>query len=459
MAKRWIGLLLALAAATSPACNGTRICLPRGVVDSADCSSSGHDAKPNRRPCVPGALGDPRNLIDLCSAPDAHAPVPLEVAREAEDVLKRLAAERAPPGGRPYHFLALSSGGMQGAFGVGILSGWTKSGARPTFDVVTGVSVGSLMATFAFLGPQYDDLLREMLVGVERSELFRRRSLLAVLLSDSLFANDRLVRRIEEAITPQVLREVAEAHAQGRRLYLGTTNLDRQGLVIWDMGAIASYGTKEALEFYRTIVLASASIPGVLPPIEVPVEIDGKCYTELHVDGAASDQVIFRRFMVSDLNRMGGSDSAYAPPRSTLYVINNGKLYPDPRCVRRRALPIVLASSSAMLYNKTRDEMHRMYLICITTGIDFQLARVPNEVKVATSGLSVPTEDQERLYALGYEMGLKAATREGWLDVPPGVEPAGQVLPRSGARFATKGPSAAEGASATCDPHQPTNRP
>src|SRR5262245_13320177 len=373
MAKRWVGLLLALAAALPSACNGTRLCLPREVAETGQPSPSRQTARRSSRPCVPGPIAESRNWIDLCGEPDAHVPVPSGVAREVEEVLYRFAATRSPPGGRPMHFLALSSGGLQGSFGVGVLNGWTKSGTRPTFDVVTGVSVGSLMATFAFLGPKYDDFLRESLVGNQRRDLFRTRSVLAVLCSDSVYSPAKLKRRIEEGITPQVLCEVAQAHAEGRRLYLGTTNLDRQGLVLWDMGAIASRGTPEALELYRKIVLASASVPGVLPPVELPVEIDGKAYTELHVDGAASDQVIFRQFMVADLNRLAGADSAYAPPGSRLYVVNNGKLYPDAGCVRRKVLPILAAASSSVLYNKTRDEMHRLYLVCLTSGIEFQL--------------------------------------------------------------------------------------
>src|SRR5262245_30745368 len=199
MAKRLVGLLLAAAAALlPPACNGTRLCLPRELAESADGSAVRLGGKHGQRPCVPKALGAPRNLIDLCGDPDAHAPVPANVVREAEDVMHRLAAERAPPGGRPYHFLALSSGGVYGPFGVGVLSGWTQSGTRPTFDVVTGVSVGSLIATFAFLGPQYDSFLRESLVGVTRRDLFRRRPLLAVFCSDSFYSPARLARRIDE---------------------------------------------------------------------------------------------------------------------------------------------------------------------------------------------------------------------------------------------------------------------
>ena len=55
-----------------------------------------------------------------------------------------------------YPHLALSGGGSNGAFGAGFLNGWSATGRRPVFKIVTGVSTGALMAPFAFLGPQYD---------------------------------------------------------------------------------------------------------------------------------------------------------------------------------------------------------------------------------------------------------------------------------------------------------------
>jgi predicted acylesterase/phospholipase RssA len=447
MAKSRVGLLLLLAAALAPACNGSRLYVNEELTEYVDVLPSRSFFGGSKRPCVPASLAKSRDLIDLCGKPGAHMPVPADHVREAEALLHAVAAARQPAGARPYTFLALSSGGLQGAFGVGVLNGWTKSGARPAFDVVTGVSVGSLIATHAFLGPRYDEFLRETLVGIERREVFVRRPLIAALCCDSVYSPEKLARRIKEAITPELLGEVARAHAEGRRLYLGTTNLDKQGLVLWDMGAIASRGTPEALALYRDVVLASASIPGVFPPVELHIEVDGKHYTELHADGAASDQAVFRRFLVADLNRAAGTPGPWAPPGSRLYIINNGKLYPDPTCVRRKTLRLVATASSSLLYNKTRDEMTRMFMECLTTGTDFQLARVPDEVRLGSSGLRMTPEDQERLYAVGYEIGLGAATGKGWLDLPPGVEAWDQALPRSGTRFATPG-EACEGAEA-----------
>jgi predicted acylesterase/phospholipase RssA len=412
--SRQFGLLLAATLAAAPACTHTR-------------------------PCVPAEVVRHRALIDLCGEPDAHAPVRSGLAREVMDLAVRRAGGAHPPNARPYHVLALSGGGLYGSFGVGVLTGWTQSGTRPTFDVVTGISVGSIQSTFAFLGPQYDEFLREEIVGVEREDILRRRCLLAIPCSSSLFTAERLKKRIWRSITPEVLCEVAQAHAAGRRLYIGTCNLDTSGLVIWDMGAIATRGTPEALDLYRKVVLASASIPTAMPPVELPVEIDGHVYTELHTDGATADDVFFRSFMVADLNRAAGVDTPYAPPGSRLHAINNGKLYIAPKCIKPKLFPIAAAANKSIVYNKKRDEMYRMFLHCMETGVDFHLALVPTEMELsATNALGVKADDQARLYEVGHQIGLGADTGAGWRDTPPGTDSQQQVMPRSGLRFATR---------------------
>lgn len=388
-----------------------------------------------KRHCVPEQLARSRDLVDLC-ATDSHAPVSSDLIRQVAAEFTRRGNETHPPGARPYQFLALSGGGLYGSFGVGVLNGWTASGTRPTFDVVTGISTGALMSTFAFLGPAYDQLLRDNLVGVEFNRILRRRHLLAIPFKESIYSSDPLAKEIERLITPQVLHEVALAHAAGRRLYIGTTILDTRGLAIWDMGDIASRGTEKDLALYRAIVLASASIPVAFPPIRLPIEIDGCVYEEMHVDGSTSDGIIFRAFMVGDLNRMAGGTGGWAPPGSRLHLISNGKLYADPSCVQG-ILPIFSASISSLLSNKSRDELHRIYLNCLQTGVDFRLTAVPRDLPITSGLLSVTVADQRVLYEEGYRIGAQGVCGADWRDTPPGTEPREQALPRSGTRFAS----------------------
>jgi predicted patatin/cPLA2 family phospholipase len=389
-----------------------------------------------RRDCVPASLSS-RHYVDLDAPPDAHAPVEPSVIRDVEaEYMKKIEARR-PVNARPYNFLALSGGGLYGIYGVGVLSGWTATGERPEFDVVTGISTGGLIATYAFLGPQYDDRLRTHFLGATRQDVLRGRSVIHLPFADSLYNSRPLQRIIEQEVTAERMAEVAAAHAVGRRLYVGTTNIDTRRLVIWDMGAIASRGTCEALELFRKIILASSSIPGVFPPVRIKVEVNGKTYEELHVDGGVSDEVIFRAFMVSDLNRLMGANSAIAPAGSTLYVVSNGKLYADPNCTRPRFTRMLSQAFRSIIYSKTRDELYRIYLNCLECGVGFRVTAVPRDFKLdQTGGLLLTQDDQTRLYNEGFRVGSETRmTGTGWRDLPPGTDTSEQVLPRTGTRF------------------------
>lgn len=385
--------------------------------------------------CVPKHLAVARDLVDL-SATEDHAPVPESLVAEVAAEFQRRGAVAHPPGARPYHFLALSGGGFYGAFGVGVLTGWSETGTRPQFDVVSGVSTGALIATFAFLGQEYDDLLREQMVGVEPRDILRRLPIPAIPIIGALYSRNGLRRRVEEAITPQVLQAVACAHRAGRRLYLATTSLDARRLVVWDMGAIAARGTPEALHLYRGVVLASGAVPGAIPPILITVEIDGQRYEELHVDGGVSDNNIFRAFMVADLNRANGVPGAWAAPGSTLYAINNGKFYADPTCLRG-VFSVVGATFETLLSNKTRDELNRMYLNCLQTGVAFRATAVPQDLDIPRNSLDLKAEDQRRLFDAGRRAGRAGVTGANWRTTPPGADVSEQAVPRSGTRFAS----------------------
>lgn len=389
-----------------------------------------------RRHCVPTEVAA-RKYVEIGCGAEAHAPVGPGRLREIEAEFQRRTAATAPPA-RPYNFLALSGGGFYAPFGVGVVRGWTETGTRPAFDAVTGISSGAMIATFAFLGPKYDDVLLEAAVGLERTDILRHRVPAALPFASSLFTNRPIRRLIEKYITDEVVAEVAAAHAAGRRLYFGTTNVDTRKLVIWDMGAIASRGTPEGSDLFRTVLLASASVPLAFPPVRIPVEVDGCRYEELHVDGAASDEVIFRPFMVSDLNRANGVAGAVAPAGSVLYVLVNGKIYADPSCVPQRIFPLVSASFASVRYGKSRDELYRIYLNCLETGVSFRSTAIPQDVRIEGDGpLGVSDASQQEFVRVGMAVGRRPGLAPEWRDLPAGTDPNEQTMPRSGTRFVT----------------------
>ena len=214
-----------------------------------------------------------------------------------------------------FNYLALSGGGGDGAYGAGVLNGWTASGTRPEFTLVSGVSTGALIAPFAFLGPAYDAYLTEFYTSGVAGELVTSPSISNILFGSGLFGDGRLRNLIARYVTPELLTAIAEEHAKGRRLMVVTTNLDSQRSVIWNMGAIASSGAPNALDLFRDVLAASASVPAVFPPQMIDVTAADARFQEMHVDGSVVTPVFTlpQTLLLRDGKiRTGGKANIYA---------------------------------------------------------------------------------------------------------------------------------------------------
>ena len=194
------------------------------------------------------------------------------------------------------NFLALSGGGGDGAFGAGILCGWTEAGTRPRFKLVTGISTGALIAPFAFLGPEYDAKLKEAYTTISDKDIYTVPSLLKLVLNlgriEAAASTEPLAELLERLIDENMLQAIAAEHNKGRRLLVGTTQLDAQRQVIWNMGAIAASGHPDAPKLFRQILRASASIPVAFNPVYIKVKAGGQEYDEMHVDGGVRAEVM-----------------------------------------------------------------------------------------------------------------------------------------------------------------------
>jgi len=314
------------------------------------------------------------------------------------------------------NFLGLSGGGSDGAFGAGLLCGWTEHGTRPSFEVVTGVSTGALIAPFAFLGPTWDDELRRVYTTVTLSDIARIRGLVRGLTSDAFTDNDPLRRMVEEQVTPEVLEEIAEQSRRGRILLIGTTAMDSGRPVVWSMGAIARSGHPKSLELFRKVLLASAAIPGVFPPemIEVEVEVDGvkRLYDEMHSDGGVTTQV----FLYPASFRFDGLPQSAAKRGGTVFVIRNGRVDPSFQEVPRRTLPIASRAISALIKSQGIGDLIRIYLACRRDGLDYRLAYIP-ESFVNISREPFDPAQMKALFDLGYEL---ARNGYPWKTAAPG---------------------------------------
>src|SRR6266540_4503881 len=214
-------------------------------------------------------------------------------------------------------WLAISGGGSDGAFGGGVLAGWSQSGNRPEFAVVTGAIIGALIAPYAFLGSGYDEELRKNFTTITAADVFEDR-----ITRESLFDDWPLKRLIEQRVTAKLLSEIAAEHRRGRRLLVATTNLDAGRRVVWNMGAIAERGD-QGLKLFRDVLLASSSIPGFFSPVAIEVEADGKKFQELHGDGTLTAPF----FVVPET--MLWAHSTSRAPFGQLYVLVNSKLGPE----------------------------------------------------------------------------------------------------------------------------------
>ena len=313
--------------------------------------------------------------------------------------------------------LALSGGGANGAFGAGLLNGWTAAGTRPVFKLVTGVSTGALMAPFAFLGSDYDATLREFYTTISTKDIYRERSYFTILFDQSSIVDTTPLQAIlAKQVSERVLAGVAQAHRRGRRLFIGTTNMEAGKLVIWDMGAIATSGKPGALDLFRKVMLASTSIPVAFPAVYIPVVVDGKRYEEMHVDGGTATQVFFYGFTL-DLpaaQREAGIQG-HLPVR--LYVVRNGKLTVPWQLMLPRILPIAERSLHGLIGAQVVGDLYRIYTIAQRDSIEFNLAHIPEDFDIEPKE-SFDREVMNRLYQLGYEW---ARAGYPWQHLPPGL--------------------------------------
>jgi Patatin-like phospholipase len=316
-------------------------------------------------------------------------------------------------GRRPVvNFLALSGGGSDGAFGAGVLGGWTASGKRPEFDLVTGVSTGALTAPFAFLGPKYDQALKEVFTQSTTKDIAIAQPIRGLLGGDSLASNAPLAKVVAFYVNEEFLHEVAEQHRRGRRLLIGTTNLDAERPVIWDMGAIAVSGRPESLELFRKVLLASAAIPAVFPPGFIEVAGDGGVYDEMHVDGGATREV----FLVPTQFMANKADNGLGiHPIRRAYIIRNGHVSPEYKAVKAKTLSIAGRAVSSLIKSQGVGDLYELYVFCKANGIDYNVAYIPGDFQ-DTSTQAFDPVFMTKLYDLGFRL---AQNGYPWKKTPP----------------------------------------
>lgn len=339
-----------------------------------------------------------------------------------EDLIKSIKEE--PDGAFPvnaegrkgYAILAISGGGAYGAYGAGIVNGWSRNGTRPNFKIVTGISTGALIAPFVFLGKDYDEQLKTMYTTFSTKDIMKDKAILSVTSASSLSDNEGLKRLVEKNVTPEVLAAIAREHERGKRLYVGTTNLDAQRLVVWDMGKIAMVGDKKALKLFRDVLIASAAIPIVFPPSYFDVIADGKEYQEIHVDGGTVTQITAMIGIFNGIKNTAAKEGIDRPKAEvSLYLIRNGYFAPHWSRVRNNLPSIAETSMDTLTRSQGEGDIYRIYTLVQGKNIDFNLAHIPDSY-VPKSQELFDRDEMVRLFDMGFDAASKGYP---WQKTPP----------------------------------------
>jgi hypothetical protein len=370
-----------------------------GVFGCSTCPSGGLSPLP-----------DAPSLTRTCY----HAADP-PVDKGLADVLS-MPAIVPPAGTRTQQILALSGGVTGAPFTAGILAGWTQSGTRPTFDQVTGISSGSLIGSYAFLGPKYDPQMRHLILTLNTADLIKFRPLCCMLWDGAFGSAKPAERLIRRAFDDGFMEDLRRAYAEGRRLFIGTMNLETRRLAIWDIGAIASSGRPDADDLVRKVLLAAVSWPGAVPPVAFDIEVNGHCHREEHCDAGSVAMV---------LPPLGP-----CPAGSDIYVLASRKLYSEPARVPKSAFcrlkPCVMAIFEAL----TRADISQVYSQCLLSGSRFHLLALPQAYHGEPPSLTnLYPKEARQLFEIGYRIGTSGPC---WRHTPPGAEPGEEAIPYDG---------------------------
>ena len=310
-----------------------------------------------------------------------------------------------------HNYLAISGGGPRGAFGAGFLNGWTAAGTRPEFAFVTGVSTGALIAPLAYLGSDYDHILEKVYTGISTEDIIEMRSLYEMVTLDGVADSMPLRHLVETHINEELVQAISRRYATGPNLVILTTNLDVGRPVVWNIGAIASSGHPDALRLIQDILIASASVPAVFPPVVFEVEADGKRFDEMHVDGGATSQV---HLYPLELDVVSATKLYKIKGVPRAYIIRNGFVEGQYDPIKRSTLAIATASMGTLMQNISYGDIYRIYLETLRDGIEFNLAYVPDTFN-EPSNEPFDNAYMKKLYQLGYDL---AANGYEWKSAP-----------------------------------------
>lgn len=307
---------------------------------------------------------------------------------------------------KTYPMLIVGGGVSNSAYGIGLLNGWLKNGSRPVFKIVTGYSSGSIIAVATFSGKDYEDRLAKLFLSISTKDVIRQKNILSILFGDSLYSSALFAKKIDEIMDEGLMARIAQEHAKGRRLYVGTSDLDAQEFVIWDMGALASIGGPDSVKMFRKIVLASCSFPATLPPVYFQVEAGGSHYDEMHTDGGVVGGIFYIDQLIGDLEF-----------RTRVYVLNCCYMSPHSRQVEDNLTAITSRLIETHTAAKMAGDTYRLYAFAKEKGWGYNLAYIPEDFMPNQKEM-FDKREMQRLFKRGYD---DAVVGYKWHKAPPGL--------------------------------------
>ncbi|MFA5145650.1 MAG: patatin-like phospholipase family protein [Candidatus Omnitrophota bacterium] len=311
---------------------------------------------------------------------------------------------------KTYPALLIGGGVSNSAYGIGLLKGWLKEGSRPVFKIVTGYSSGSIIAIATFAGKDYEDRIADLFTSISSKDVLKKRSSLSILFGDSVSSSAPLAKRINSLVDEDLMARIAQEHKKGRRLYVGTTDFDAQGFVIWDMGALASKGGPDSVKMFRKIILASCSFPAMVPPVYFQVEAGGRRYDEMHVDGGVVSGLFYIHQLMEGLEY----------PRvfkTRVYVLNLCYMSPHSQQVEDNMVAMTSRLIETNGAAKMIGDTYRIYAYAKEKGWDYNLAYIPEDFKPDQKEM-LDKQEMRRLFKRGYDDAIEGYK---WHKSPPGL--------------------------------------
>lgn len=310
--------------------------------------------------------------------------------------------------------LAMSGGGDFGAFGAGFLVGWGSSTKpdwrRPDFDAVTGVSTGALLAPFAYVGTDEACRIVESFYRNPRAGWVKQRGLLFFLPSKPSFM---IVRELESdlgrAVNHQLTAQIAAQSKRGKLLFVTATDLDFGRQKLWDVGreAESAMASGNWVRLHR-ILMASAAIPGVFPPVELDGGVTANVL--LRLDPKSPDALLPQwKRMHSDMPL----------PKVRYWLIINNQLNQPPRTVQVRWPSVLSPSLSTAIRSSTFAEVRWLasqadYVnASMGTNIEVRVTAIPDDWRPPVPG-DFKKETMVSLSELGRQMGASPNSWTLW---------------------------------------------